>query len=78
MDDFRADVAREMEDDMKHYEKLKDVPASYQPTICKLMERGVMKGYSDPGPNSFEANILNISEDYCRVMTTLDLMGKLD
>lgn len=64
--------------DMKYYEKLKDVPASYQPTIRTLMERGALKGRSDPDPNSLEDNVLNISEEYCRVMTTLDKLGVLD
>lgn len=42
------------------------------------MEQGALKGVSDPDPNSLEDNVLNISEDYCRVMTTLDRLGKLD
>ncbi len=66
------------DDDMKYYEKLKDVPKSYQPTIRKLMEKGALKGVKDPDPNSLEDNVLNISEDYCRVMTTLDNLGVLD
>jgi len=60
------------------YEKLADVADSYKPTIRKLMEQGALKGVSDPDPNSLEDNVLNISEDYCRVMTTLDRLGKLD
>ena len=64
--------------DMPWYKTLADVPDSYKPTIRKLMERGVLNGYSDPDPNSLEDNVLNVSEDYCRVMTTLDRMGKLD
>lgn len=63
---------------MPKYKTLKDVPASYQPSIRKLMEAGALKGRSDPDPNSLEDNVLDISEDYCRVMTTLDLLGKLD
>ena len=62
---------------MKYYEKLKDVPKSYQPTIRKLMEKGALKGVKDPDPNSLEDNVLNISEDYCRVMATLDRLGVL-
>ena len=42
------------------------------------MERGALIGYSDPDPNSLEDNVLNISEDYCRVMATLDRYGVLD
>ena len=84
MNDFRSDVAAalksepEKEDDMKYYEKLSDVPASYKPTIQTLMERGALTGYSDPAPSSLEDNIINVSEDFCRIVTLLDLMGKLD
>lgn len=65
------------EDSMVYYERLGDVADSYRPTIKKLMERGALRGRSDPDPNSLEDNILNISEEYCRVMTTLDLLGVL-
>ena len=73
-----AEKTNEEDDDMKRFEKLKDVPASYQPTIKKLMECGALKGRSDPDPNRLDDNVLDVSEDYCRVMTTLDLLGKLD
>lgn len=42
------------------------------------MKRGALNGRIDPDPNSLEDNILDVSEDYCRVMTTLDRLGKLD
>ena len=42
------------------------------------MERGALKGYSDPDPDSLEDNVLNVSEDFCRVLTLLDQLGKLD
>ena len=60
------------------YEKLGDVPIWHRPTIQKLMEKGVLTGVSDPNPDSLEDNILNVDETYCRVMTTLDRLGKLD
>ena len=66
------------DDGMVCYRTLDDVPGSYRPTIRKLMELGALKGYSDPDPNSLEDNIISVSEDYCRVMTTLDRLGKLD
>lgn len=66
------------DDDMVTYKQLKDVPGSYQPTIRKLMERGALAGKKDPDPNSLEDNILDVEEVYCRVMTTLDRLGKLD
>lgn len=64
--------------DMPVYEKLGDVPNSYQPAIRKLMEKGGLSGYSDPDPASLEDNIINVDETFCRVMTALDRMGKLD
>lgn len=67
----------EEDEDMPKYRTLKDVPDSYRPTIRKLMERGALRGESDPDPNSLEDNVLNISEDYCRVMTTLDRLEVL-
>ena len=66
------------DDDMKYYKTLADVPASYQETIKKLMECGALKGRSDPDPTRLDDNILDVSEDYCRIMTTLDRLGKLE
>ena len=63
---------------MKYYKTLADVPASYQETVKKLMERGALKGVSDSDPARLDDNILNISEDFCRTMTILDRLGKLD
>ena len=60
---------------MKYYNTLNDVPESYRPTIRKLMEQGALKGRSDPDPETLEDNVLDVSEEYCRVMTTLDRMG---
>lgn len=57
------------EDDMKYYEKLADVPAWYQPTVEKLVKAGALNGTGDG---------LNVSEDFCRTMTVLDRLGKLD
>ena len=54
---------------MKIYKTLTDVPESYRPTIEKLMEAGALQGTGN--------GELNIDETYCRVMTTLDRMGKL-
>ena len=67
----------EEDDDMPKYRTLKDVPDSYRPTIRKLMERGSLRGKSDPDPDSLDDNVLNLSETYCRVMTTLDREGVL-
>jgi len=66
------------DDDMPKYRMLKDVPDYYRPTICKLMEKGALRGVADPDPSTLEDNVLNVSEDYCRVMSTLDRLGMLD
>ena len=66
----------EEDEDMPKYRTLKDVPESYRPTIRRLMERGALRGESDPDPSSLEDNVLNLDETYCRIMTTLDRMGK--
>lgn len=52
------------------YRTLAEVPASYQPTIAKLMDAGALKGTGQ--------GELNIDETYCRVMTTLDRLGLLE
>ena len=39
---------------------------------------GFMVGYSDPDPSSIEDNVIHVSEDFCRIVTMLDKMGKLD
>ena len=80
MDDFRADVAAELapkpepepekEDDMICYKTLDEVPEDYRPSVEKLVEAGALKGIG--------AKVLNVSEDFCRVMTVLDRLGKLD
>lgn len=69
--------AKEEETYMAVYKQLKDVPVSYQSTIKKLMSAKALIGQSDPDPKSLEDNIINVSEDYCRIMVTLDRMGKL-
>ena len=65
-------------EDMNTYRTLAEVPASYQPTIRKLMEAGALLGSSDTDPHSLEDNVLSIDETYCRVMTTLDRLGLLE
>ena len=42
------------------------------------MERGALLGESDPDPGKLEDNVLNITEDYCRVMVTLDRLELLE
>lgn len=74
MDMFRKDVYNEMnkkEDaDMTYYKNLNDVPISYAPSINKLVNKGVLKGTGN--------GELNISDDFCRVMTVFDRLGYFD
>ena len=62
----------------KTYVHLQDVPESYRPSIQKLMEKKALNGYSDPDPKRLDVNIINVTEDMCRVFTVLDALGKLD
>lgn len=69
----------EKEEDMAAiYKTLSDVPASYRPAIQKLMEKKALNGYSDPDPKRLDDNIINVTEDMCRVFTVLNALGKLD
>ena len=52
-----------------HYKTLDEVPEYYRPTVEKLVNAGALQGTGDG---------LNVSEDFCRTMTVLDRMGKLD
>lgn len=63
-------VPNEEDDDMTYYKTLNDVPTSYAPSIKKLITKGVLKGTGN--------GELNISDDFCRTMTVLDRLGKLD
>lgn len=63
---------------VKRYEKLGDIPVSYQETVEKLMRVKALVGRSDPDPKRLDDNILDVSDDYCRVMTTLDKLGLLN
>lgn len=60
------------------YKTLQDVPEYYQPTIRKLIESGALQGSDIGDPDDPEDNIINVTEVYCRVMTTLDRRGVLD
>lgn len=68
--DFKKRITQTKEDDdMTYYKTLTDVPASYRPTIKKLVDKGVLKGTG--------GGVLNVSEDFCRTMTVLDRLGVL-
>lgn len=84
MDDFRAAVAEEMEDDDmtkaevlaivqealagKVYKRLEDVPQWAKPTAQKLVQAGVLEG---------DGTGLNLSYDLLRVLVILDRAGVL-
>lgn len=56
-------------DDMTYYKTLAEVPEWYRPAVEKCVNAGALHGTGDG---------LNVSEDFCRTMTVLDRMGKLD
>ena len=68
-DKWAAFKAR-LEDDMVSYKTIEDVPASYRPSVQKLMDRGGLKGYDN--------GAIYVSEDLCRTITILDRLGLLD
>ena len=68
-DKWTAFKAR-LEDDMVSYKTIEDVPASYRPSVQKLMDRGALKGY--------ENGAIYVSEELCRTITILDRLGLLD
>lgn len=72
MDDFRREVAEAMKpaDGYKTYPRLEDAPVWCRPSLQKAMDRGVLKGTGN--------GRLDVSEDFCKVMTVLDRLGSLD
>lgn len=77
MDDFRADVKSAMTKPNPEpvpaasdlYKTIDDVPDYYRPTIMKLIDAKALLGTGD--------GELNISDDFCRIFTILDRLGKL-
>lgn len=63
------DAPAQKEDGMTCYKTLDEVPEYYRPTVEKLVEAGALNGTGDG---------LNVTEDFCRIMTVLDRLGKLD
>ena len=57
------------DDDMTYYKTLADVPSWYKEPIQMLVNKGALKGTGN--------GELNVSEDFCRVMTALYRLGKL-
>lgn len=62
----------------QYFNTLDDVPESYRPTLRKMMEAGVLKGY-DGGADglvaTFEDNTIRVDETFCRIMTILSRPG---
>ena len=74
MDDFRADVAAEMnkeseEDGMVYYETMDDVPEWYREAVRKCVDAGALGGVG--------GGRLDISEGMCRTLSVLGRLGKL-
>lgn len=65
----KYELVKEEENEVATYQYLKDIPESYQPTIEKLINLGVLKGTGD--------GALNVDDTFCRVMTVLDRLGKI-
>lgn len=63
------DYAMKGEDVMVYYKTINDVPKHYKPSIQKLIKDGILKGTGN--------NEINVSEDFCRIMTVLDRKGLL-
>lgn len=59
------------------YRTLEDVPDVYRPVIRKIMARGIFVGYDIRQPEIFEDNIIDVSEEFCRIMLVLDRAGLL-
>ena len=68
-------LEQEREEEKTVFQRLSDVPENYRAVIRTLMERGALTGRADPDPENLEDNILDLSEDYCRVMSTLSRLG---
>lgn len=58
------------DDDMIYYKTFNDVPDYYKTAVNKAIKSGALKGTGN--------NEINVSEDFCRTLTVLDRMGKLD
>lgn len=87
MNDFRRDVANLIEKEttvvttpntaptyqaepIRKYKTLSDVPEYFRPSIEKIMRKGALQGTGD--------GEINVSYDFCRTITVLDRLGKLD
>lgn len=68
--DNPTDTTDKEDDDMKYYKTISDVPDYYRAAVDKAVNAGALKGTGN--------GEINVSEDFCRTLTVLDRMGKLD
>ena len=54
---------------MVYFKTLDDVPSYYKAAVSKAVDKGALAGGD---------GALNVSEDFCRMLTVLDRLGKLD
>ncbi len=63
-----APADEQEDDDMVYYKTLNDVPEWYRPSVKKVVDKGGLNGTGSG---------LNVSDDMCRMYTSLDRMGIL-
>lgn len=64
----------------RQYATLEDVPASYRPSVKKLMDAKVLSGYNggaDGDITTIADNTILVDETFCRIVTVLDRAGVL-
>lgn len=65
----------EKEGKMKYYTYYEDIPEYYRAAVDKAIAAGALQG---TGKDEHGNVIYDVSEDFCRTLTVLDRMGKLD
>ncbi len=85
MDTFRADVAAEMgltdkkeDEDVVRYNKIADMPTYAQPTIIKMVDKGIIGGGGKAKDANGRPADLDLSIDMIRVLVTNDRAGLYD
>lgn len=68
-------VNQRLEENMRTYRTLADVPKDYRPAVEKLMRKGFLRGSADPDPARLDDNILDLTEVECRIYTVFDRAG---
>lgn len=60
-------TAKKEDDDMAYYKTITDVPAYYRASVQKLIDKGYLQGTGK--------GEINVSEDFCRIVTVNDRAG---